>query len=61
MKVFVISGTFNLNLSSCEGITDAGLSHLGNLHSPMQEINLSDCNQITNAGLSHLGTVNLSI
>jgi hypothetical protein len=40
-------------LSNCSGITDAGLTYLGNL----KEINLSYCHQITDKGLSYLRNV----
>jgi Leucine-rich repeat (LRR) protein len=54
MKVFVISGTFNLWICHIAGgFTDAGLASLGNL----KKIDLTHCDQITDEGLRHLGNL----
>ena len=40
-------------MSCCTGITDAGLAHLGGIHT----FYLSNCTGITDAGLAHLGGI----
>jgi hypothetical protein len=46
-----------INLSTCQGFTNAGLAHLGNV----KEINLWCCHQITDEGLRHLGNGKVQI
>ena len=42
-----------IDLSYCQGFTDAGLAHLENV----EDINLTECQNITDAGLAHLENV----
>ena len=44
-----------IRLSNCEGITDIGLSALGDNCCLLKELNISSCKNITDIGVSALG------